>query len=42
MLQAPRSFYPSGTGPYFAALFGLTEQAWWQNFARWYAGLPLT
>ena len=24
------------------ALFGLTEQAWWQNFARWYAGLPLT
>ena len=24
------------------ALFGLTTQAWWQNFARWFAGLPLT
>lgn len=24
------------------ALFGLTEQAWWQAFAAWFAGLPLT
>lgn len=24
------------------ALFGLTGQAWWQGFARWYAALPLT
>jgi hypothetical protein len=24
------------------ALFGLTEQTWWQGFARWFAGLPLT
>jgi uncharacterized membrane protein YozB (DUF420 family) len=24
------------------ALFGWTGQAWWQNFAAWYAGLPLT
>jgi uncharacterized membrane protein YozB (DUF420 family) len=24
------------------ALLGLTGQAWWQGFARWFAGLPLT
>jgi hypothetical protein len=24
------------------ALFGLTGQAWWQGFAAWFAGLPLT
>ncbi|NND45970.1 MAG: hypothetical protein HKN58_11655 [Xanthomonadales bacterium] len=24
------------------ALFGLTQQGWWQSFAAWYAGLPLT
>ena len=24
------------------ALFGLTQQAWWQSFARWFAALPLT
>jgi hypothetical protein len=24
------------------ALFGLTGQAWWQGFAHWFAGLPLT
>lgn len=24
------------------ALFGLTQQAWWQGFARWFAALPLT
>lgn len=24
------------------ALFGLTGQAWWQAFAAWFAGLPLT
>jgi len=24
------------------ALFGLTNQEWWQNFARWFAELPLT
>jgi hypothetical protein len=24
------------------ALFQLTGQAWWQGFARWFAGLPLT
>lgn len=24
------------------ALFGLTNQAWWQAFALWFAGLPLT
>lgn len=24
------------------ALFSLTHQAWWQAFARWFAGLPLT
>lgn len=24
------------------ALFGLTNQDWWQAFARWYANLPLT
>lgn len=24
------------------ALFGLTDQAWWQGFARWFAGLSLT
>ena len=23
-------------------LFGLTDQAWWQGFARWFAGLSLT
>jgi hypothetical protein len=24
------------------ALFGLTDQSWWQSFARWFAKLPLT
>lgn len=24
------------------ALFSLTGQDWWQSFARWFAGLPLT
>jgi len=24
------------------ALFGLTNQAWWQSFAQWFAALPLT
>jgi len=24
------------------ALFGMTQQAWWQDFAAWFAALPLT
>jgi hypothetical protein len=24
------------------ALFGMTGQAWWQNFTAWFAALPLT
>jgi hypothetical protein len=41
-----RWVFPVMLGVFFLAqipaLFGLTDQAWWQTFARWFAGLPLT
>jgi uncharacterized membrane protein YozB (DUF420 family) len=41
-----RGVFPAMLAVFIAAeipaLFQLTGQAWWQDFARWFAGLPLT
>lgn len=41
-----RGVFPAMLGVFvlaqIPALFGLTNQAWWQSFAAWFAALPLT
>jgi len=41
-----RGVFPAMLGLFILAqipaLFGMTQQAWWQNFAAWFANLPLT
>lgn len=41
-----RAVFPAMLGLFFIfnapAVFSLTNQTWWQNFAAWFAALPLT
>jgi len=44
--RSGRTIFPFMLGVFILAqapaLFGMTSQAWWQNFAAWFAALPLT